>query len=130
METNIGAIVTNPKKKFLPSTLHTKYVDDLTLLESFNLQEVLVPNMDRQLPDNFHARLGQKLLLEKSQVYDQIAKIETYAERNEMKINSDRTNFILFNPIEKFDFIPEYEIRGKCIETEEEIKILGLILRV
>ena len=129
VETNIGAIVTNPKKKFLPSTLHTKYVDDLTLLESFNLQEVLVPNMDRQLPDNFHARLGQKLLLEKSQVYDQIAKIETYAERNEMKINCDKTKFILFNPTEKFDFIPEYEIGGKFIETEEEIKILGLILR-
>ena len=101
----------------------------MTLLESFNLQDVLIPNSDRPLPDNFHARLGQKLNSEKSQVYEQIGKLEKYAEVNEMKINSDKTKFMLFNPTEKYDFIPEFEIGGKFIETEEEIKILGLVLR-
>ena len=46
-----------------------------------------------------------------------------------MKINCDKSKFILFNPTENFDFIPEYEIDGKSITTEEEIKILGLTLR-
>ena len=44
----------------------------------FNLQDVLIPNSDRPLPDNFHARLGQKLNSERSQVYDQIGKLEKY----------------------------------------------------
>ena len=108
----------------MPSSHHTKYVDDLTRLESLNFQEIFVPNAD---PDNFHARLGQKLLNEKSQVYDQIDNLEKYAEKNEMKINCDKTKFISFNPTEKFDFILEYERSGKIIETEEESKILGLI---
>ena len=46
-----------------------------------------------------------------------------------MKINCDKTKFISFNPTEKFDFILEYERSGKIIETEEESKILDLILR-
>ena len=128
-ESSIGACITNPKKKFTPSTLHTKFVDDMTLLESFNLQDVLIPNSDRPLPDNFHARLGQKLNSEKSQVYEQIGKLEKYAEENEMQINSDKTKFMLFNPTEKYDFIPEFEIDGKLIETEEEMRILGLVSR-
>ena len=128
-EPSIGACITNPKKKFIPSTLHTKFVDDMTLLESFNLQDVLIPNSDRPLPDNFHARLGQKLNSEKSQVYEQIAKLEKYAEENEMQINSDKTKFMLFNPTEKYDCIPEFEMDGKLIETEEEMRILGLVLR-
>ena len=129
VETKIGETITNPKKKFLPSTLHTKYVDDLTLLESFNLQEVLIPNQERSLPDNYHSRLGLKLDHEKSQVYSQIEKLTKYAETNEMKINCDKSKFILFNPTENFDFIPEYQIDGNFIETQEELKILGITLR-
>ena len=34
---NIGEQITNPKKKFSPSTFHAKYVDDLTIAESFNI---------------------------------------------------------------------------------------------
>ena len=46
-----------------------------------------------------------------------------------MKINSEKTIFMLFNPTEKFDFIPEYEMNGNDIETIEEMKILGLVLQ-
>ena len=46
-----------------------------------------------------------------------------------MKINSDKSKFILFNPTENYDFIPEYQIDGKSMNTVEELKILGLTLR-
>ena len=129
VESKIGEKITNPKKKFAASTLHTKYVDDMTILESFNLQEVLIPNPKRTLPDNFHARLGLKLDHTKSQVYSQIEEIEKYSKINEMKINCEKSKFMLFNPTENFDFIPEHKVDGKFLATEEEMKILGLTLR-
>ena len=46
-----------------------------------------------------------------------------------MKINCDKSKFILFNPTENFDFVPEYRIGGNFIETHEEVKILGITLR-
>ena len=57
---NIGQTITNPKKKFTPSNFHAKYVDDLTIGEALNLKTSLVPNPNRELPDPYHARLGQK----------------------------------------------------------------------
>ena len=42
--TNIGEMITNPKKKFENPTLHTKYVDDLMIAEAINLKETIVPN--------------------------------------------------------------------------------------
>ena len=46
-----------------------------------------------------------------------------------MRINCEKTKFMLFNPTEVFDFIPDYEINGKKLETLEEMKILGLTLQ-
>jgi len=72
--------------------------------------------------------MGQKLSCGKSQVYFQISKVE-HALDNDMKINSDKSKFKLFNPTKTFDFIPDCEINGKKIDTNEEIKILGLTLQ-
>ena len=125
---NIGTTITNPKKKFTPSHMHTKYVDDLMIAEAFNLDHTLEDNPFRPLPDLFHARLGLKLPSDKSEVFNQIGKIQEYAEQNQMKLNLSKTKFILFNPTINFDFVPEYEILGKDIETVEEMKLLGLIV--
>ena len=125
----IGDVITQQKKKFLPTTTHANYVDDLTIVEALNLKLTLVPNPDRPLPDSFHARLGLRLPVDKSKVYDQLTKIQEYAAVNEMKLNCKKSKFILFNPTKNFDFVPELEIEGNKLETQEEIKILGLIVR-
>jgi hypothetical protein len=85
-------------------------------------------NPARPLPDNYHARLGQKMADENSKTYTQMSKLEEYAIANEIKINCSKTKFMLFNPTETYDFIPEYELEGKQLETQEEMKILGLTL--
>ena len=97
-------------------------------MESFNLQKTLVDDLDRPLPDNFHARLGLKLPLKKSKVYEQLEKIEEYAEANQMRLNSRKSKFMIFNPTEKYDFEPRYEVDGKDIETVDQMKLLGLIV--
>ena len=59
IQQNIGETITNAKRKFKPSTFHSKYVDDLTTAEAFNIKDSVVPNLLRDLPDTYHARLGQ-----------------------------------------------------------------------
>ena len=126
---NIGEIITKKKGKFEKSTMHSKYVDDLTLVETINLKEDLVPNPDRILPDTYHERLGTKLDPAKSEVYKQIGSIKTYAKDNEMKLNVGKCKFILFNPTNNYDFKPDLEINEQQLETMNELKILGLTLR-
>ena len=126
-EQSIGEVITQPKKKFLPVTSHAKYVDDLTIVETLNLKQTLVASPDRPLPTSFHARLGLRLPADKSKVYELL--IQEYAAVNDIKLNCKKSKFILFNPTKNFDFVPEVEIEGNLLETQEEIKILGLIVR-
>ena len=126
---DIGTQITQPKGKFTPSTFHTKFVDDMSVAEAFNIKESVISNQDRPLPDNFHARLGLKLDPQKSQVYDQINKIKEYSEKNQMKLNLTKTKLMLFNPTINYDFVPDLAVDDVNIETLEEMKLLGLTLR-
>ena len=125
-ETSIGELITKKKEKFKPATLHTKYVDDMSIIESFNLQETLVPNPDRPFPDSFHARLGLKLPSDKSLVYKQISEVQDYANENEMKLNFSKKIIMVFNPTLNHDFVPELTSGENEVETLEQMKLLGL----
>ena len=127
-EEEIGETITKQKSKFTSSELHTKYVDDMTVLEAINLKEAMIHNQGRPLPDPWHARLGQKLDPTKSKVYKQISEIQKYAMSNKMKLNLNKCKFMLFNPTNNYDFIPELEAEGQSIETVGKMKILGMIV--
>ena len=99
------------------------------MAEAFNMKDALVPNPSRTFPDYYHARLGLKLADEKSKVYAQLSKIQDYATENQMKVNSAKCKFILFNPTLVHDFVPDFEIQGNALDTMEEMKLLGLTLR-
>ena len=45
-----------------PDTLHLKYVDDLSVLESINFKSQLSDNHEREQPDNYRSRTGHQLL--------------------------------------------------------------------
>ena len=47
----------------------------------------------------------------------------------EMKLNFFKTKFMLFNPTLNYDFVPSFEVEGRDIETKEEMKLVGLVLR-
>ena len=108
-ETIIGSTIPKAKNKFSPTKLHLKYVDDLTIMESFNLKESLVENPDRPLPDLFHARLRHTLPAAKSQVYSQISDIQDYAEMNQMRLNVAK--FILFNTTTSLDLCQPWKLK-------------------
>ena len=36
---------------------------------------------------------------------------------------------MLFNPTLNYDFVPSFEVEGRAIETKEEMRLLGLVLR-
>ena len=105
--------------------MHTKFVDDLFLLEAFDLNVVLRESENSILPQSFHNRTGQELDPGCSKVYDQIKETLRYAEENEMKLNIDKTKFIVFNPARGQDFVAHFKVEGNELNTVDTIKILG-----
>ena len=74
-------------------------------------------------------KFKKKLNAEKSLVYNQIHKVQNYAQENEMKLNFSKTKFMLFNPTKIYDFIPELVLEGYELETVEQMRLLGLTVR-
>ena len=124
----IGQTVTRPNKKPGNRNLHLKYVDDYTILESLNLNKQFQINPSRQQPDNFRSRTGHILPPEESQVYNKIHETNEYAKLNDMKLNIDKTNFMLFNTSKTKDFDPNLQIEGTEINLVEHKKLLGVHL--
>ena len=128
---NVGDLITSKRNMKIANEIHLKYVDDLTLAEAIDMPSklVAVPPSERTMPDNFHARTGHVLPLSNSRVYNQLQKIESYAEKNDMKLNFKKTKLMVFNPCKTIDFIPEITMKSNNLEVVNEIKILGLTIR-
>ena len=45
-----------------------------------------------------------------------------------MRLNNAKTKFKIFNRTINFDFLPDYEIDGKQLETVDEMKLLGVTI--
>ena len=59
---NAGELLTSKRNMKTVNQLHLKYVDDLTLAEAVDLDELIhVPENERPMPDTFHARTGHVL---------------------------------------------------------------------
>ena len=125
---NLGELITCRKNLRLANQIHLKFVDDLTVAESIILEESVQTVANRPRPENYHARTGHALIPEKSQVYKQIMNTQHYAITNEMKLNTKKTKFILFNTCKNIDFIPAINLEGEEVQTVEEIKILGVVI--
>jgi hypothetical protein len=128
-ETNreIGLKITRAinKRKGI-DTNHWKYVDDLTLAEAIDLKKSLEIKKDLVKPLTYHNRTEHILPQDESKLYRQLTELITYSEENDMKINKEKTKFMLFNTANKRDFTPKFEIDGKEIETVDQLKLLGV----
>ena len=105
---------------------HWKYVDDLTIAEAIDLKRVLLHDDKMTKPLEYHNRTEQILPKEGSKVYAQLEELIKYSADNEMKINKEKTKFMLFNTARKRDFTPKFNIGGTDIETVEQLKLLGV----
>ena len=124
---NVGQLITGRKAFKAANEIHLKFVDDLTLAESIDLKEKCIEVPDRPRPDQYHARTGHALLPGCSKLFKQIEEVKSYAVANEMKINSRKTKFMLFNNCRNLDFMPKFNLENDEIELLEEMKILGVV---
>ena len=127
---NAGEIVTSKRNMKVVNEIHLKYVDDLTLAEAINLPTKLeyIPDSVRQQPDNYHARTGHVLPVERSLVHRQLEKTREYAVNNDMMINYKKTKAMVFNPCTSVDFMPDLRMEEHELEVVDEVRLLGIII--
>ena len=110
-------------------TLKKKYVDDLTLLESIDLQSTLVPSPAIIGPPNLHEIPGLTLPVHQSVLQHQLEDLESFTRDHKMKINFKKTKILSFNLSKKFDFLPQLHFPDRDpLEVIHETRLLGVSL--
>ena len=107
---------------------HWKYVDDLTVAEALDLKTVFVEDEENILEKTltYHNRTNKVLPIESSKVQQQLNDLNEYAQRNEIKINKEKTKVMLFNTAKTKDFTSNLKIGNTQIEVVEDLKLLGV----
>ena len=109
---------------------HALYIDDLAEAEAVNLKRQLVQDTSvRPAPLTYRERTNQMLPAAKSLLQKNLLKIESFAQRNQMKINQKKTHIMYFNQSLKYAFPPEYSFaNGELLNVIEQTKLLGVYI--
>ena len=107
-----------------------KYIDDGTVAVSVSLKECLVPDLEeRPKPANFNERTGHVLPSDQNLLQYYVKDTEDFVAKNDMKINTKKSNVMIFNMSRKLDFPPEVKFSdGTNLDVVSEIKLVGVIL--
>ena len=129
----LGKTITKPINKRKPMTsIHLKFIDDLTVAESFNLKKQLIvnPDINQQRPLEFHDRTNHILPVSESKMHDFLNDVVDYTFTHKMKVNSEKSKVMLFNSARKYDFKPKLSLDpGVNLKIVESTTLLGIIIQ-
>ena len=131
LEKHIGKVITGKLNKRKPiEKIHLKYVDDISIAQSINLEECLIPNPNPQRPFEYHDHTNHILPNENYNLQDQLNNLNEYCKTKEMKINESKSKVMIFNSRTKYDARPRLAIGDTdYLEVVESYKLLGVIVR-
>ena len=120
----------NGNTNFLDEDEKFKFIDDLSILEILNLISIGLASY------NFHHHVASDIGIDNSflqtgnfnsQVY--LDKVSDWTTVNEMKLNTEKTKYMIFNFSRKYQFNTRLELEGQLLDQVHETKLLGLVLR-
>ena len=120
----------NGNTNFLSHDDKYKFIDDLSILEILNLLSIALSNYNFQKHVASDIGIGNSYLEPKhikSQEY--LDKISNWTRNQEMRLNCEKTKYMIFNPSKNHQFNTRLEIEGQTIEQVKEAKLLGVIIR-
>ena len=112
-------------------SLNLKYIDDLSMLAAFNLKKSLIVDpVSRPRPLNKNERTEQVLSEKMNPLQEDLAILENYTNKKQLRIKEKKTEVMKFNFSNNFDFQPELSIEGfrDIVKVTSETRLLGVIV--
>ena len=120
----------NNNADHVPQDMRFKFVDDLSTLEKLNL--ILAGLSSYNFRNHVASDIGieQKYLSTgnfESQQY--LKNIELWTDANKMKLNVKKSEIMIFNFTEDYQFSTRLHMEGKLLEIVSQTKLLGTIIQ-
>jgi hypothetical protein len=120
---------TNKNFDYLDEDLVFKYIDDVTILEIVNLLSIGLAshNAKLQVPSHIPAH-NQFIAAENLKSQEILIRTDRWSEENKMKLNVKKSNLMIFNYTNNYQFGTNLKLNDKTIEVLQETKLLGTII--
>ena len=106
-----------------------KFVDDKSVLEVINLLSIGIAshNPKMRVPSNV---MTSNIVIpaENLKTQEHLEKISDWTKRKQFKLNTKKTQNIIFNYSKNYQFSTDLKLEGDVIETVQETKLLGTII--
>ena len=114
---------------FLNENEKYKYIDDLSVIEVINLilHGISSYNPKQQVPSDI--AIGHKFLhSDNFQTQSYLKKISEWTEQKQMKLNGDKSNYMIFNFSRNYQFNTRLYLENNILEQVKETRLLGVIV--
>ena len=120
----------NDNVDFLGEEERFKFIDDLSILEVINLISIGLAsyNCQNHVPSDIAT---DNLYLDQANTRSQsdLNKLEKWTDNKQMKLNTEKTQYMLFNFSRNYQFNTRFSLNGTKIDQVHQTKLLGLVLR-
>ena len=119
----------NENANHVSPDMRFKFVDDLSILEKINL--ILAGLTNYNFRDHVASDIGvnQKFLsADNFETQASLNQIEKWTENNKMKLNTAKSNIMIFNFTDDFQFSTRLYLENKLLDTVQETKLLGTMI--
>jgi hypothetical protein len=120
----------NNNVDFLASDEKFKFIDDLSVVEVINLISIGLAcyNTHSHVPSDIAT---DNLYLDSANIKSQeyLNNISDWTGKQEMKLNTDKTKYMLFNFSTKYQFNTRLTLEGEKIDQTQQTKLPGLVMR-
>ena len=114
---------------FLDEKEKYKYIDDLSILEVINLilNGISSYNAKQQVPSDI--KIGNKFIhSDHFQTQNYLDKISDWTKQKEMKLNSEKSNYMIFNFSKEYQFNTRLFMEHNLLCQVRETRLLGVIV--
>ena len=122
---------TNSNTDFIPEEDRFKFIDDLSILEMINLISIGLAsyNCKLQVPSDINVDHNQYLPPQNIKSEEYLKGITDWTHANLMKLNPDKSTFMLVYFTENFQFNTRLSLDGNLLQQVHETRLLGVVIR-
>ena len=121
---------TNDNTEFIPVEDRYKFIDDLSTLEIINLISVGLASYNCKLhvPSDINIEHNQYLPPQNINSEGYLEKISNWTDEHQMKLNSEKSKFMVVNFTEKYQFNTRLLLDKTLLSQVRETRLLGVVL--
>ena len=119
----------NSCASFLADDERYKFIDDLSILEIIHLVNIGFAsfNVKQQVPSDIE--VGLDFLPPSSIAFQShLHRLAAWTKEKKMKLNTDKTNYMVVNFSKTHQFTTRLEIDGKVLQKVEQTRLLGVLI--